>query len=335
MADTLLIPRGEMEGVFRSILLQHGFAPEKAQECAAIFTANSLDGVYSHGVNRFALFVQMVRDGHVRPNAEPFAVHTTPALEQWDGALAPGVLNAVKATERAVELAKQQGLGCVALANTNHWMRGGYYGWLAARAGCVFIGWSNTIANMPAYGATDVRLGNNPLVIALPFLQEAMVLDMALSQFSYGAMQMAALKGEGLPVAGGYDKEGNLTNDPSAILATSRTVPIGYWKGAGLSLLLDVVAAVLSGGLATHKISSQKIEKGLSQVFFAIDLAQLKNYRSIEACIQAVVDDYKQSVADSEVLYPGERVLQSRQRNLQKGIPVAAKIWEEILALQD
>ncbi|WP_121357434.1 3-dehydro-L-gulonate 2-dehydrogenase [Flavisolibacter nicotianae] len=334
MPDTLTIPFHEMIDVFRSILLQNGFSDERANTCAEVFATNSLEGVYSHGVNRFALFVQMVREGHVVPDATPVLRHATPSLEQWDGALGPGVLNATIATNRAVQLAKQNGLGCVALANTNHWMRGGYYGWQAAKAGCVFIGWSNTIANMPAYGASDVRLGNNPLVIAVPFQQEAIVLDMALSQFSYGAMQMAEMRGESLPVFGGYDENGKLTKDPAAIIKSGRTLSIGYWKGAGLSLLLDIVVAVLSGGLAVHQISQQKAEKGLSQVFVAIALERLQNYPGIGACIQNIISDYKQSAATGEVLYPGERVMRKREQNRQAGIPVVQKVWDEILSLQ-
>lgn len=334
MTDTILIPVEEMKAVFQSILLQHHFSEEKAAACAEIFMANSVDGIYSHGVNRFPVFVQMVKDGYVLPDSEPFRQHATQSLEQWDGALGPGMLNAVSATNRAVELARKNAIGCVALANTNHWMRGGYYGWLAAKAGCVFIGWSNTIANMPAYGAKDVRLGNNPLVIAVPFGEEAIVLDMALSQFSYGAMQMAALKGEKLSVYGGYDSEGQLTKNPSAVMETGRTLSIGYWKGAGLSLLLDIVSAVLSGGLPTHEITKQKVEKGLSQVFIAIDIKQLQNYQGIDACVQNIIADYKQSVSEAEVLYPGERVLKNREANLQNGVPVVKQIWEKIQRLR-
>lgn len=334
MPEMIRIPYSELEELFCSILLHRGFAPARAAACAEIFATNSLEGVYTHGVNRFAFFVRMVDEGHVVPNAESFLVHATPALEQWDGALGPGVLQAVQATDRAVALAKAGGLGCVALANTNHWMRGGYYGWRAAKAGCVFIGWSNTIANMPAHGATDARLGNNPLVLAVPFQGQAIVLDMAMSQFSYGAMQLAQQKGEELPVYGGYDQQGRLTKDPAAILETSRTVPIGYWKGAGLSLLLDIVGAVLSGGLATHEISRQKSEKGLSQVFLAIDLSQLKNYPGIEHTIQGIVSDYKASTSAGDVLFPGERVMKTRAQNLQEGIPVLKPVLNEILALR-
>src|SRR5690606_12554923 len=104
--------------------------------------------------------------------------------------------------------------------------------------------------NTPAWGALDNKLGNNPLVMAVPYENEAIVLDMAMSQYSYGAMEMQRLKGGQLPVPGGFDKNGNLSTDPDAILETKRTLPIGYWKGAGLSLLLDLLATVLSGGLS-------------------------------------------------------------------------------------
>jgi 3-dehydro-L-gulonate 2-dehydrogenase len=334
MAETILIAAAEMQSVFQSILIANDFTNEKAEACAAIFTANSVDGVYTHGVNRFPVFVQMVKEGHVVPDAQPLCVHATPALEQWDGALAPGVLNAAAATDRAVQLAKKFGIGCVALANTNHWMRGGYYGWQAAKEGCVFIGWSNTIANMPAFGATDNHLGNNPFVMAVPFGEEAIVLDMAMSQYSYGTMQLAQAKGETLPVFGGYDKSGQLTTDPAAVLESGRTLSIGYWKGAGFSLLLDVIGAVLSGGLAVHQITAQGAEKALSQVFVAIDLAQLHNYRGIEAVLQSIIGDYKSSVSPKEIRYPGERVLQTRENNSRNGIPVLRKVWDEILQLE-
>ncbi len=334
-AGTVLISAAEMKETFLSILLQHGFEKGRSETCADVFTANSIDGVYTHGVNRFYPFILSVKEGHVIPNNEPVLSLATPALEQWDGQLAPGISNAINATDRAMLLAKGNGIGCVALAHTNHWMRGGYYGWQAAKAGFLLIAWTNTIANMPAYNAMDPRLGNGPLVIAVPFSDDAIVLDMAMSQFAFGALQQAKMKGEKLPVFGGYDKNGELTNDPAAILETKRMLPMGFWKGAGLSLLLDILSAILSGGQATHQITQRKSEYDISQVFIAIDIQQLKNYSGIQTCISNIIEDYKQSIpsGDKEILYPGERVLRTREKNLQNGIPVLEKIWEKIKTL--
>jgi len=334
--QTLLVPAAQMQQEFARILVTQGFTEEKAQQCAQIFTANSTDGVYTHGVNRFPRFVRYVKEGFVKPDAVPTLKSAFGGLEQWDGNLGPGPLNAVHATNRAMELAAQHGIGCVALANTNHWMRGGTYGWQAARAGFVFMGWTNTIANMPAWGAKDGRLGNNPLIFALPFREEAIVLDAAMSQYSFGAMEMAQLKNEPLPQYGGYDKNGQLTTDPGAVLESRRPLPIGYWKGAGMALLLDLLAAVLSGGLSTAEISTKEVEYGLSQVFVAIDISKLPNHSAIPRVLEAIISDYQQSIPASDknkITYPGERVLEMRRKNGLAGIPVLKKVWEEITQL--
>ena len=335
MNDTMLIPAEKMREVFFSVLMKYGFEKEKAQACAEVFTTNSIDGVYSHSVNRFVSFIKLVENGYVIPNNEPERVHGINALEQWDGKLGAGVINAMKATHRAMHIARDHGMGCVALANTNHWMRGGYYGWQAAKNNFVFIAWTNTIANMPAWGAIDSRLGNNPLVIAVPYNGQAIVLDMATSQFSYGALEMAKLKGENLRVHGGFNIKGELTKKPSEVLESKRVLPVGYWKGAGLSLLLDILTAILSNGLSTHEITERKMEYGLSQVFIAIDLQQLKNYKGIESCINNIITDYKQSTTEgeNEIIFPGERVLKTREKNLKDGIPVMKKVWSEIESL--
>lgn len=330
------IPFGEVESRLVQILEKYGFPQSKAKVCAEIFTGNSLDGIHSHGVNRFARFIGLVKQGYIQPHLDAVCKNKMGGIEQWDGQSGPGPINALAATDRAMELATKNGIGLVTLANTNHWMRGGTYGWKAAQAGYVFIGWSNTIANMPAWGAVDSRLGNNPLVIAVPYQQEAIVLDMAMSQYSYGALEIAQLKNEKLTVPGGYDEQGALSYDPAAIKKSWRALPIGYWKGAGLSLLLDILATLLSGGLSVAAISKDKTESNLSQVFIAIDLRQLHNYKSIALAIDQILDDYKQSVPAKEgasIRYPGENILKTRAENTEKGIPVWEPTWAEILEL--
>lgn len=329
-----LVPAYEMQATFENILLELGFPEVRAAECATVFTHNSVDGIYTHGVNRFPRFVQYIKDGYVKPYAVPTLKHQFGGIEQWDGNLGAGPSNAIHATEAAMALAQKHGIGCVAMSNTNHWMRGGTYGWQAAKAGFVFIGWTNTTANMPAWGATNAKLGNNPLVLAMPYQDEAIVLDMAMSQYSFGAMELAVLKNEKLSVAGGYDKTGHLTDDPALILESWRTLPVGYWKGAGLSFLLDILAAVLAGGLATHEISQKPAEMAASQVYIAIDVAKLGNHSSIPQIINSIIQDYYQSIpidATRKITFPGERVLQTRRKNIVDGVPVLQSVWEEIL----
>jgi 3-dehydro-L-gulonate 2-dehydrogenase len=340
MENITLVPAGVMHSEFVRILKKIGFSDPKAERCAEIFTSNSIDGIYTHGVNRFSRFVNNVKDGFFKPEAEPSLIHSAGALEQWNGNMGPGPLNAVFATERACELADQNGIGLVTLAFTNHWMRAGYYGWHAARKGYVFMAWTNAEANMSAWGAIDPRLGNNPFVIAVPYENEAIVLDFAMTQFSYGKMELYKSEDRQLPYPGGFDANGQLTKDPGEILLSWRALPIGYWKGAGLALLLDILAAILSGGRPTAEITKSKQEKGaefgVSQVFVAINLKKLHNYPSIGETTRQIINYLHQSIPENEnnpIRYPGENVMNVRKRNLEAGIPVNKNVWCEILAL--
>jgi len=334
--EEIRIAFDDMKTEFERILVKYNFEDSDAEKCAHIFATNSLEGVYSHGVYRFPRFIDYIKKGYVKVNATAELVNSSGALEQWNGNLGPGPLNADMCAKRAMVLAQKQTIGCVAIANTNHWMRAGYYGWQAAKKGFALIAWTNTIGNMPAWGAIDSKLGNNPLVFAVPFQDQAIVLDFAMTQFSYGKLEATKLANKQLPFAGGFNKKGELTTDPGEILDTWRALPIGYWKGAGLSLLLDILAAILSAGLPTSEISKKEDEYGVSQVFIAIDLKNLQNFPSIEKTINGIIYDLKQSIPENkgaEIRYPGEQVEKTRKENLEKGIPVNKKVWEEIREL--
>src|SRR6201996_7905661 len=235
----MLIAFDTLKAEFKRVLLAYGFSENKAGQCAQVFAENSRDGVHSHGLNRFPTFIQYVKEGLVVPAAEPTREAGFGSLEQWDGHLGPGMLNAKFCMNRAIELANENGIGCVAIRNTNHWMRGGTYGWQAAEAGLIGICFTNTIANMPPWGGIDPLLGNNPLIIGVPRKNGHVVLDMAISQYSIGKLNLYKFKGEQLPLPGGYDNSGKLSTDPAAILESQRVLPIGFWKGSGLSLVLD------------------------------------------------------------------------------------------------
>ncbi len=325
----LRIPFAEVVSCLTAILTRLGFDAERARRCAQLFAEASRDGVYSHGVERFPRFLETIRNGLVDVAASAVSVRRFGALEGWDGRRGAGNLNAEAAMDRAIELSREYGLGCVALANTNHWMRGGSYGWQAAEAGVIGICWTNTLPNLPPWGATEAAVGNNPLVIAVPRPGGHVVLDMAMSQFSYGALATHRLAGKELPVEGGFDAEGHLTRDPAAIEASGRPLPIGYWKGSGLALVLDMMAALLSGGLATHQIPHDILrESGQSQVFLAFSFQALQPGQDAAAIADAIVDSLLS--AGAEVRYPGQRVLQTRAENLALGIPIRAELWREL-----
>lgn len=327
----MTIPFAQLKAQLKNILLHLSFPENKAERCASIFASNSLDGVYSHGLNRFPVFVKQVKKGLINPLAEPEPIETSGAIQTWDGHLAPGMYNATICMDHAIALAKTHGISCITIKNTNHWMRGGTYGWQAADAGCIGICFTNAIAGMPAWGGKDPVLGNNPLVIAVPRPGGHVVLDMAMSQYSYGKLQEYELRNDSLPIAGGYDHQGNLSTDPSAIKKTKRLLPAGYWKGSGLAMLLDILLVALSGGRSTPAITASGYEYGVTQCFIAIHRPELHTQ-----LINQIINFVKSSTPVDEhtrITYPGERTLMTRTRNQKDGIPVDEGIWNEVLTL--
>ena len=315
----------------REVLTKSGFDDERAELCGRLFTEASRDGVYSHGLNRFPRFIDAIKTGLVDVDAKPELIQSLGALECWDGHSGAGNLNAYDSMTRAIALAQAHGIGCVALRNTNHWMRGGSYGWQAADQGVIGICWTNTLPNLPPWGGTKPTLGNNPLVIAVPRDEGHVVLDMAMSQFSFGALETYRKRDQQLPVVGGFDGKGQLTSDPGEIEASGRPLPIGYWKGSGLSLMLDMVAALLSSGNAVFQIPKEvPKETKLSQVFIA--LSPLKDDR--EHTLNGILAFLRTASSDeSGVRYPGERTLEIRRQSIDQGIPVDEDIWNQIIAL--
>ena len=325
----------EMAREFARVLEKKGFAAQDAADAADIFAQNSLAGVYSHGLNRFPRIVRYLDKGEIDPRARATCELRSGVLERWDGHRGFGPLNARRAMERACVLAKENGVGLVALGNNNHWLRGGTYGWLAADRGFIGICWSNTMPNMPAWGGKDRRIGNNPFVLAVPRSNgEHVVLDCAVSQ-------VFLRKDRGLSAAGACScpcravtiRKGELTRDPAEIEKTGRVLPMGYWKGSGLSIVLDLIATVLSAGNSVQKIGTFGDEVGLTQVMIAIDPQKFNTAQQTDAIVDAILADVKASEpveGGGQTVYPGELSLRNIRENRCKGIPVIREIWEAV-----
>ncbi|HTH43038.1 MAG TPA: 3-dehydro-L-gulonate 2-dehydrogenase [Terracidiphilus sp.] len=330
-------PIEQVRQTLAGVLVRFGMAGERAETCARLFAEATRDGVYTHGVNRFPRFVDTIRNGSVKIKAAAQRVAGFGALERWDGNHGPGNLNALAAMDRAIGLGREHGIGCVSLGNTNHWMRAGAYGWQAADAGMIGICWTNTMPNLPPWGGLDPVLGNNPLVFAVPRAKGHVVLDMAMSQFSYGTLESYRKRGEQLPVEGGFDEAGNLTRDPGAIEKSWRPLPVGYWKGSGLAIVLDMIAAVMALGQATHQLAPDPLlEVGISQIFLTMNPQALGTTARADQIADEIVDSLHNArpVAEGErVRYPGEQTLRVRAENEKLGLPVEPAVWEQILAM--
>ena len=332
------IPFDVMQDTIRAALLQAGLSPEQAEICARIHTESSADGVESHGLNRIPRFVDYVLKGWVNPKGQPECIGSAGAVERYDGHLGIGVTNALFCTDRAMELARSHGIGCVSIRNTTHWMRGGTYAWRMAREGFVGINWTNTESCMPLWGSDTPGVGNNPFCMAVPRESGPIVLDMAMSQYAYGKLGMYRLAGKELPYPGGFDRNGVLTSDPAAIEESRRILPTGYWKGSGMAITLDLAAAMLANGYSGADMDAEGKGSCTSccQVFLAVNPYLFGGQQELQAMLDrrvAAADSSHPEKEGGSVTCPGERTASVRERSMQEGIKADETIWHQVQAI--
>ena len=329
------VPFETLKETIKKAFLNAGLSEEQAEACATVHAQSSCDGVFSHGLNRVARFCDYVSKGWVDPAVRPELLHARGAAEHYDGHMGIGVLNAQFCMDRAIALAKEHGIGMVALRNTTHWMRGGSYAWRAADAGFMGLCWTNTESCMPLWGSKEPSVGNNPFCIGIPHKDGHIVLDMAMSQYSYGKLQVTRLAGKQLPYPGGFDKDGNLTSDPGAIEASGRILPTGYWKGSGMAIALDLAAAAMANGRTGADLDREARGSctGCCQIFIAYDPYLFGGEEEIQAKWDdrvAAADATEPDREGGHVTCPGERTAATRARNLKEGIVVDEQIWQQI-----
>lgn len=332
------VPFEQVKETIKKAFLNVGLTEEQAEECAKIHTQSSCDGVYSHGLNRVPRFCDYIKKGWVNTKSTPQLVKARGAAEHYDGGLGIGILNAEFCMKRAVALAKEHGIGMVALRNTTHWMRGGTYAWQAASEGFMGMCWINTESCMPLWGSVEPSVGNNPFCIGIPHKDGNIVLDMAMSQYAYGKLQVMRLAGKQLPYPGGFDKDGNLTSDPGAIEESMRILPTGYWKGSGMALVLDMAAAMLSGGRSGDQMDDEGRGSctGCSQIFIAFDPYLFSSEKEVEEMLTRRIDRVHHAKPQREgdtVSYPGERTAATRAEHVANGVEVDESVWNEVCAL--
>ena len=294
---SIRVPFEKLEDTIYKAFVKAGMPEDKARTCAHIHASSSADGVESHGANRVPRFVDYIGKGWVDVNAVPEKVGSKGAVENYDGHTGPGITNALFCADRAVELAKEHGIGLVTLRNTTHWMRGGTYAWKMAEKGFVGISWINTESCMPLWGSDEQSVGNNPFCMAVPRQNGEIVLDMAMSQYAYGKLGVYRLAGKQLPYPGGFDKEGNLTSDPGSI-----------------------------EGSCTN----------CCQIFIAIDPYLAGTMEEVQGKWDARVKRADEAHPLNEahpVSCPGEGTIRRRKDNMKNGVQVNEEIWAEICRL--
>lgn len=335
---SIKVPYDEVKATIKSALLNVGLTEEQAEVCATVHTNSSADGVESHGLNRIPRFIDYVQKGWVKLDGKPVLVGQKGGIARYDGGLGIGIINALFCANKAIDLAKEHGMACVSIRNTTHWMRGGTYAWHIAEAGYLGFTFINTESTMPLWGSDVISVGNNPFCMAIPRDKGPIVLDMAMSQYANGKVSTYMLAKKQLPYPGGFDKDGNLTTDPTSIWNSRRLLPVGYWKGSGMALALDMAAATLAGGKSGSDMDIEGKGSCTSccQVFIALDPYLFSTKEDIEFMLDRrieAVHSVHPEKPTSHISYPGERTMATRERSKKEGVNVDETVWQAVKAI--
>ncbi len=343
MAHRLHRPES-LHALVRDMVVKAGWTQAEAQETADHLVLANLSGHDSHGVGMLPLYFQSLADGNLDPQARPETKVDAAPFLIIDGKVALGQPNARNAVDRAVTMAQSGGVAIVNLLDSHHIGRIGHYAEVAAEAGLISFFWVNVAGRPPIvapYAAKEARFGTNPHAIGIPVPGgDPLVLDFATSRMAHGKARVALNKGEQVPPGYIIDGEGRPTTDPAHVFASpdhplGALLPFGDHKGAGLSL----IAELLSAGLMGAARIDQKPQKSwvINSLFgVIIDPARLEPdaelRRSRTESYLAFVRAAKPMDPAHPVLAPGDKERKVRIQRQAAGIPLDDETWSQIVA---
>ncbi|MCX5661417.1 MAG: Ldh family oxidoreductase [Planctomycetota bacterium] len=301
-----------------------------AQVESELMAEADLMGTPSHGVRMLPRLIQAIRNGGVRRAPDLRLSHDFAATCVLEGDRGPGRYVSVQAMNHAVDRGKRFGIGACLARETSHWGRAHAYAYRAAQAGLIGICTTNALPSILAYGSNKPLLGNNPLAIGVPRGQgrDPVVLDIAMSQAAVGKIETYRRLGKRTPLDWGLDSAGQPTDDPAAILASRKFLPMGGHKGAGLALMLEMLTSVLAGGALCHEMArtdASGADALGSKLFMAIHPEAFGDRARFEQRADDLLDHLRNSVTDGPgeaIHYPGQHGWQTRDRCLAEGIPL-------------
>lgn len=339
MTATPRFPYADLVAAIRDALRREGVPPQIAEVEARLAVDSDLCGVPSHGLRMVPNLFAGIRDGRIKPVPDWRIVRDRAAICVLEGDRGPGRFICLKAMEEAIGRARKFGIGACLARDASHWGRAHAYADLAARAGMIGVCMTNAKTSMAGWGAQRPVIGNNPLAIGLPGPEadRPVVFDMAMSQAAVG--KVATFLREGRPVPGnwGLNAEGKPTNDAAAILKGA-VLPIGEYKGAGLSLMIQLMTAALAGGLLDHELTgvdSSGLDTGSNKLFVALDIESFVEpelFRARAKDLFAWLGENAGSESE-QFRWPGERGWGEAAENRLSGLPVHEDIVAGLVAI--
>lgn len=326
------------------VLERVGFPDNEARLSAEILTRNSLRGVFSHGIWMLPEYVKWIEGGAVKPGAPVDIVRDRGGVVTVDGNAGFGVLVAHRATELAIERAKQHGTSSVAVRNSNHFAAAGHFGLMCAEAGVIGVVSSNGAPGMTLAGTAEAVVCTQPLAYGVPNApgDSPIVLDMALSWVAGRKVFMAAEKGESIPDHWIVDKDGNPTTDPNDFAAGGAMQVMAGHKGSGLAVLVELLSGVLSGAAITKQGGNPMRDPSDScrtgHHIIAMDVEafiDLPEYYDRVKHFVSEVRTARRAPGVDRIYLPGEIEHEKEQAARRDGLYLDEPIWNALADLAD
>jgi LDH2 family malate/lactate/ureidoglycolate dehydrogenase len=335
------VPADKLRALTSALLRTTDLAADDADIIADALVTSELRNLQGQGqgVRRVRAYVDRVRARHVDPTAPFDIVKESPALALVDAHNAPGTVVAVKAMRLAVAKAKTCGVGIVLVRHSTHFGSASYSAAQALPAGCIGVSMTNAGPEMAPWGGIDGVVGTNPWAVAVPTGEgpDAMpiILDMALTTSGKGMMRWLLRDGRKMPTNWAITADGRTTDDPAEAM-DGTLLPMGEYKGYGLSLVTDVLTGVLSGGAYGTVPYSNQARQEVAHQFIAYDIAWFQPPAEFYAHMQDFIGMIKASRTRpgvQEILLPGELEWRRQGEKSANGIPLDPEVYEDLRAL--
>lgn len=301
-----------------------------------------LRGLSSHGVMRLKSYISKLAHGGFNPTPNIQILRDRPSMAVLDGDNGLGAVSGTRAMSLCLEKARKTGVACTVVKGGNHYGIAAFYSMMALENDMIGFTLCNTTPKVAVWGSIEPVLGTNPLSIAVPAGQKyPLVFDAATSVLARGKIIMARAEGKQLPPGAALDQQGRPTLDPQEALQ-GILMPFGGYKGSGISIMIDVLSALLSGALyGTHipeLFADFSQGQNLGLFFGAIDIESFVDPERFKARVDQMIVELKtaQKAEDSDEIYmPGELEFLKKEEHLQQGIQVEAEIFHDLLEIKE
>lgn len=344
--DGTLVDAASLEDWTQRLIEAVGTPTDIAADVAEILLASDRRGIASHGTARLPNYVALVEAGVLDPAGRPKRDGGKAALARFDASNGWGHHAGRVAVDWAIEAAGELGAATAVVRNSNHYGIAGWYALRVADRGMIGISLSNTSPLVAPTRSRQPMLGTNPIAIAAPAGRfGTFCLDMATSTVPRGRIEVAARRGEELPVGWAIDAEGNPARTPEAALAGAlhplggEEATAGY-KGYGLALAVDLLTGVLGGATFGPNIIGLFSTEGpsdLGQAYVVFDPAAIDAPGAFEARLESYCEQLVAAPtvpgAPGRVLIPGEPEADAAARTAERGIVVDATHGRNLVEL--